>query len=286
MISKFLLQAANGEQVVGIPGGAVGTHQVYVAFSTAPDAGTATVEYRRIGSSIWRPLTQATDISLLGGELAARIDDPVAALRVTFSGLVGGSGPILWLVDQPTPQVFGGDAAVTVQNYPELNSKMGSQFDLTLYIAALAANTWNYTHVLTGALPVAIKGRRVQFDSTGIQLIVYRNPVLIGTPGTPATPTNLNDRNPHETTLQIRGGLVAANLSSLGTIFRPPYDLLGADAPSTNTIVVSGGEEDGGAEIILAENTAYLFGVWNRAAEPTRYSSYTTWYEGLLDVPL
>jgi len=286
MANQYPLSAANGPQVVPIIGGAVGSHLLYLAFGVAPGAGTVKVEWRPIGATTWQQLQKVNGVAMPGGELAFRIDGPLAALRVTFAGLVGGNAPVLWLSSNALPSAaFGGDAAITVQSYPELNSKHGSQFDVTTYIPALAAATWSYTLVTTGALPIAIKGRKVQFDSIGIRLIVYKNPTLIGTPGTPVIPSNLNDRNPNAPLVQLRGGITAAQVSNLGTVFRPAYELLGSE-PVGNAIAPSGGDEAGGAEIILAENTSYLWGVLNRGSAPCRYSSYTTWYEGELDVPL
>lgn len=289
MATSYPLQAVNGPQVVPVIGGAVGSHTLYLAFAAAPSAGTVKVEWRAIGSTVWQQLVKVNGVAMPGGELAFRIDGALAGLRVTFAGLVGGDRPVLWLESSPLPvEVFGGDAgAVTVQSYPELNSKYGSQFDITVYIAALAPNARNYTLVTTGALPIAIKARRVQFDSTGIQLSIHKNPVFVGpgTPGTPALPFNLNDRNPRAPLATLRGNITEAQVNNPGTLWRPLFDLLGTEGQANNR-VASGGDEDSGAEIILAENTSYLFGVWNRGTIPTRYSSYATWYEGRLDVPL
>jgi hypothetical protein len=97
MASQFPIQAVNGAQVVPIPGGAVGTHSIYLAFTTAPSAGTVTVESRQIGSSIWQMIQGGDDTDITSGELALLIDGSVAALRVTFADLVDGASPLLWL---------------------------------------------------------------------------------------------------------------------------------------------------------------------------------------------
>lgn len=124
MTQVFKLQALNTQQVVAVPGGVIGSATAFVGFDVAPSAGTVTIEYRQPGSAVWSPLVKATAASVATGEFAARVDGDIAAFRITFAGLVGGSGPSLWLTAHDFPTgLFNGLSAMTVQNYPEANVK-------------------------------------------------------------------------------------------------------------------------------------------------------------------
>lgn len=100
MIQRFALQLSGDSQVIPVPGGNVGFREIILEFSADPSAGTVTVEERRLGSSEWSAVNRGTDVDLTAGQIRLFSDAPIGSLRVTFSGLTGGSGPALWIVSQ------------------------------------------------------------------------------------------------------------------------------------------------------------------------------------------
>ena len=102
MPRAFQLLAANGSQVVPLSGGEFGSHAISLAFTVAPTAGVVTIEQQLIGLSIWLPIANATAASITSGQLSVASDGAISALRVTFSGLFGGSAPTLFIATQPS----------------------------------------------------------------------------------------------------------------------------------------------------------------------------------------
>lgn len=102
MVRQFPLLAADGAQIIPIPGGDVGFREIHLAFAIAPSAGTVTVEQRAIGSDDWVALNRGTAVDVTPGELTLYADGSAGAMRVTFSGLTGGSSPLLWVSSQAT----------------------------------------------------------------------------------------------------------------------------------------------------------------------------------------
>lgn len=279
MASSFPLNPVNGVQTIPVPGGSVGFHQLYLAFGTAPSAGTVSIEIRRIGSAIWRPVQKATAVSITSGELAVRVDSSVAGIRVTFAGLVGGVAPGLWLMSQDVPaDAFNGFAAMIIQNYTEANVKNGVQYEFSGDNLALANLGTIDTIFTTGANPVVIKGRTVKFNGSHLTTRVYRAPTYTG--GAIAPYFNLNDRNPVSGSATIRTG---AAVSAPGTEFgAPTFDVgsVGQGNSSLSTFSVFG------IERLLAPNTAYLQRITNDSGATQEVSSYLTWYDGGVDFPL
>lgn len=95
MFSIFPLDLVATPQVLPLAGGISGSVNVYLQFTTAPSAGTVTLEYRRPGSATWTALQGMQAASVTTGSIIARIDGGVSALRVTFAGLTGGVLPVL-----------------------------------------------------------------------------------------------------------------------------------------------------------------------------------------------
>src|SRR5690606_15461938 len=182
MAIKVSLQPVNGAQLVHIPCGVIVFHMLYLAFAVAPSAGTVKVEYREIGSTIFKQLQKVNGVSVTTGELAFRVDGPVAVLRVTFTGLVGGTLPLLWLETADRPALlYQGEAAMTVQDYISANVKKGLQFEasgLSLDVAAGATVTVVFK---TGAKEVLVKARQIGFTGPRITAEVHKGVVF--TPG-------------------------------------------------------------------------------------------------------
>lgn len=91
--------AANGAQVAAISGGAVGYHSAVLSFATYPSAGTATIEYRLIGSTAWQSIVSNVSVT---AEVNLEFEGAINAIRVTFAGLVGGTSPQMWISTQQT----------------------------------------------------------------------------------------------------------------------------------------------------------------------------------------
>lgn len=102
MVRQFPLLAADGEQIIPIPGGDAGFREINLVFAVAPSAGIVTVEQRAIGSADWIALNRGSAVDITPGELILYADGAAGAMRVTFDGLVGGSTPILWVSSQAT----------------------------------------------------------------------------------------------------------------------------------------------------------------------------------------
>lgn len=101
MSRPFTLQPSNGAQIIPIPGGQAGSHTILLAFLVAPSSGTVTIEQQLIGSSLWSSIQSATGVSISSGSITVRSDGEIGAIRVTFTSLVGGTSPTLWLSSTP-----------------------------------------------------------------------------------------------------------------------------------------------------------------------------------------
>ena len=114
-IVPYPLAINTSDQDVDIPGDPTGIHNMVLAFDTPPSAGTVVVKYREPWTNTFTTLEHANGASLLSGPIFLRIDGPLAMVRVTFSGLVGGIGAKLWVSTQNYPiGVFNGLAAMMV----------------------------------------------------------------------------------------------------------------------------------------------------------------------------
>jgi len=100
MTASYQLQAVNGPQVINMADGNISVYRASLAFGVTPSAGTVIIEKQSIGSSAWEVLSPSASVT--GGRLDLSFDGAIRALRVTFTGLVGGSSPILWLTGQPS----------------------------------------------------------------------------------------------------------------------------------------------------------------------------------------
>lgn len=100
MTTSHRLQAANGSQIVPVTDGDIRSYAVMLSFAVAPSAGTVTVETQAIGSAAWVPVTRGEDVDITSGQADFTFDGAIRFVRVTFSGLVGGVMPILWVSSQ------------------------------------------------------------------------------------------------------------------------------------------------------------------------------------------
>lgn len=275
----FPLQSTSSQQIVTIPGGITGVANAFVGFAVAPSAGTVTIEYRQPGSAVWLPLKKAIAAPVITGEFAVRADGDIAAFRITFAGLVGGSSPALWLTTNDVPVgLYNGLAAITIQNYIEANVKNGVQYEFSGDNLAVPNGSNIDTIFTTGANPVVIKNRTVKFNGAHLTTRVYKTPTF--TLGSVVPYFNLNDRNPVAGTVTIRTG---ATVTAPGTEFgAPTFDVgtTGQGNASVSTFSVFG------IERVLAPNTTYLQRITNDSGAVQEISTYLSWYEGGTDLPL
>lgn len=93
---------ANGSQTFSIPGGVAGSTKIYLKFASAPSAGTVTFEIQRPGSTDWTSVQNGSLIGLSSGSAQVMADGGFSVVRLTFAGLVGGSGLTLAVVENAT----------------------------------------------------------------------------------------------------------------------------------------------------------------------------------------
>lgn len=172
--------------------------------------------------------------------------------------------------------IYDGTRAVTIQGYVEANVKNGVQHEgsTLLTIAGLASND---TIFLTGALPVALKGRIISYTGDGVSGEVFETPSYTGGASVPYQ--NANTINPVAGLSQI---IVGSTVTDDGTLaFAPTYSL-------GNTSNQGKGATDTGipTEHILKPDTAYLLRLTSLDSASQQVASFLTWYEGELDLPV
>lgn len=172
--------------------------------------------------------------------------------------------------------IASGDRAMTVQSYTEANSKRGVQHEGSTLLA-MPGDGVNDTIFLTGSLPVAMKGRTINFNGVGVKGEIYTGVTYTG--GTPAVYQNASDINPVPGLSQI---IVGATVTDPGTLaFAPVYAFDNSSVVGRGgAVILLGGEK------LLKPNTAYLFRLTSLDTQPQSVSSFLTWYEGGLDLPL
>lgn len=181
------------------------------------------------------------------------------------------------VIDIGTPSgIFEGTRAVTVQFYPEVNSKLGVQHEgsTLLTIPGLGANN---TIFKTGSLPVALKGRIINFSGIGVVGEIYKNPTYTG--GGTVTYQNASDINPVAGESQI---IVGATVTATGVLAFAPTPAFGNSSnQGKGGLLPSLGDEK-----LLKPNTTYLLRLVSLDPQSQQVSSFLTWYEGELDLPL
>lgn len=176
--------------------------------------------------------------------------------------------------------VFESMRAMTVQSYAEGNVKLGTQWELGLYDAAFAGAAEKDTILITGSMPLLVKGRALRFDGLGFFTSVFETPTYTG--GTPEVFYNVNHRNQATPEVQFLGG---ASVTVDGTKIATDKYFLGSTAAGNN-VTSHEGFEAAGLEFLFAPNTTYLLRTTSIDVDPQRLFSYTTWYEGDTDFPL
>lgn len=173
-------------------------------------------------------------------------------------------------------QLFDGIKALTVQSFSEVNSKLGTQYEASFYLGALAGQASVDIVIIVGSDPIAFKEIQLLFDNPLISTQIFRGPTY--SDGSPITVYNLNDEQAVSGTASLIGGV---NTTVVGTPVGPKIYSLGSEGIGNRTIgAVSQGT---GVERILWPGATYLYRVTNETlATPTRISGVATWYQGPL----
>ena len=182
------------------------------------------------------------------------------------------------ILDQAFPVgVSEGKRAINVQNYIESNIKLGQQREGSTLLSGVAGGASNDTIFLTGALPVSLKSRTIGYTGSGVSAFIYEAPIYTG--GAPAAYENPNAINPVKGLSQI---IVGATVTADGALVFAPDHLLGNSSRQGKGAVGS----IVGQERIMKPNTAYLLRLTSLDNQAQDITSFLSWYEGGLDLPL
>lgn len=284
-LSQYPLALNNSDQDTDIIGDPSGFNIVRLAFDQAPSAGTVVIKYRQPWTNTFTTLAHANGQSITSGFLQVRIDDPVAVIRVTFTGLVGGVAPRLWVEQRELPDgLFAGNAGMIMQPYTEMNVKRGVQFFARAAwpnASPIGAGATVKMHLVTGSKPILLKLRELTFTAEELVLRLYANPTGVAA-GTDLTIKNYNQVNPVATTVTTAKKNVTT--VSDGTELEPndPEYFYGANAASGRVQ----SQSPIGLERVIGPNSSLLVTLTNTTAQAARAQYFLTWYEGEPDLPL
>lgn len=271
-------------QTVTLPGAPGGSLKCYLSFSTAPTGGTVTAEYRLSGGD-WQPVAHVQGYDATEQVIPFRLDGPVAAVRLSLSGLSGASSASL-IVDRQFMPVdsFNGLAAIVTQPYTEANVKNGLEY----YIRSvwpltdtIASGATRKIYIETGSKALILKLREIAFVAEELMVRIFHSPEGV-TGGTALTVHNYNRVNPIATT--IADARKNVSTTSDGTEFNnsDPEYYFGA---SQQNMRAAGAFPDG-RERILPDNTGYIISIQNTGSGTARANLLLDWYEGIPDLPL
>lgn len=172
--------------------------------------------------------------------------------------------------------VLGGNQAVTVQSFTELNAKSGTQFEAADYIES---STIQDLIIYTGNDPMIIKAIILQFDGDGVAYQFHEGPTFnVANLGAQIDIYSLCKRCNNSSQVEIYQ-IADADITDGGTARTPLVRILGASQSGPNSIPTTGVE---GLERILKPNTTYLLKreglTGGQAAQQAAF--YMTWYEG------
>lgn len=277
----------NGQQVFLVTGGIQGDALVTLACVSYPSAGAATLEYQVEGSSAWvlaKGGPSHTSTLPATAQCNWEVYGAISSIRLTFSGLVGGSGAALVVTPVTSRNypngIFEGFRAMTTQPYTEANIKNGSQFELSILNASVAVSATVDVIFQTGSLPVLVKDRQVATTATLAEYHSYKNPTAVAGAALPFYNLNTNTAIAQVSTVSIH---LATSVSAVGTEISAPTYVVGGSGIGTATVSTFA---TNGASRVLVPNTTYLARFINTGSAPCAVASYLQWYEGVFDIPL
>ena len=124
---------------------------------------------------------------------------------------------------------------------------------------------------------MSLKGRIISYTGKGVVAYIYESPTYSGGVGAPYQ--NASSINPKPGQSQI---IVGSTVTDDGSLSFAPVYFIGNQSnqgQGTTADSVTG-------ERLLKSNTAYLLRLTSLDDQPQDISSYLSWYEGNLDLPL
>lgn len=180
--------------------------------------------------------------------------------------------------------LFSGKRAMTVQGYREANVKNGLEFEGSTRLALVGGSVSN-TIFLTGDLPVSLKSRSISWTGDGIVSEVFELPTYTGGVSVAYQNANANYIPPAEAVAPAIGLvtiIVGSSITDDGVLKFAPVPGIG----NTSNQGKGATNEPLSDEHILKTNTAYLLRITSLDTQTQGVSSFLTWYEGELDLPL
>lgn len=290
MANSYPLDLVETPQVVPLAGSPGPFHNIVLSFNTPPSAGSVLIEYRNLADPTWQPVSHANGVVITSGFFQVRLDGSVAALRITFSGLSGGSGARVWDDVSALPNgLFGGEAALITQPYTEANVKNGVQYYLRAAWPAsdpIAVGQENARKIWfkTGILPVIVKLRDLTYIAEELSLQLYKGPAGV-TGGDDLVIRNYNGITP------VAAVGVAAKKNVTTTSNGVEFD--GGDPEyffgSSSAANRAQSSIPAGRERILPLNSEFLVVITNSSAgggAAARAQYFLDFYVGQPDLPL
>lgn len=281
---QYPLNIAAPVQTFRVPGALGGTQQIILACATYPSGGTVSVEYQLAGSNVWSPVPKGTLLPFVG-PVVLYTYGAVAGYRVTLAGITGAPAALAaWVAEADAegfpPGAFVGLRALTTQTYIEANVKNGVQYEASAENLGVAAGASIDVVVKTGANPVLVKQRKIDFNGARCHARVFRNTVFTAGSGVLVPYYNMNLRNAVAGTVEVR---VGATVSDIGVEAGAPTFALGSTGQGQTAL---GSYALSGIERLLAPNSNYALRITNPNAAPMDITTYLSWYEGGIDLPV
>lgn len=288
MANSFPLDLVATPQVVPLAGAPGPFHNIALVFDTAPSAGTVLIESRNLADPTWRPVSHANGVTITSGLFNVRLDGSVAALRITFTGLVGGAGARIWDDVRDIPNgLYSGSAALITQPYTEANVKNGLQYNLRAVWpladqipSGATPGSQRKIFFQTGAKQVIVKLRELLFSAEELKIELFKTPVGVSG-GTPLVIHNYNGVTPIASTVTATKGVTTTGNGVPFDAGDPEYFFGSPNAPQRTP-----GSIPQGRERILAANSTYLVVISNTGTGDARVQYFLDWFEGTPDLPL
>lgn len=173
-------------------------------------------------------------------------------------------------------QVYDGNKAITTQNFTELNSKLGNQFEASFYAEGVDTGaSVDLVFQVGSSHDVLIKDIVAEFNSNQAQSMLYKNPTFTG--GAVVDIYNLNERDSNPADVTIISGV---NTTVAGTQVAPTITTIGSDGNGNKLISTT--SLTSGAERVLAKGVTYLYRITNTGSASADVSGLATWYQGPL----
>lgn len=171
-------------------------------------------------------------------------------------------------------QTVGGQFAINVSNFIELNVKRGRQYEVREKSGPVTVATSEYWLLKTGPDPIILKRRRLTTNSNEIDFIVYPDPVITSD-GTSQPVRNFNEVTQVAPAVTFfKGPTFSSKGASNAVDYIPGAPNVGGRS--------SGAFAQEGFERILKPNNSYLIEIANNGDNALTYLIELSWYEGVI----